>query len=388
MWCKKPRLKPQKRYMALSKDNNLNAIRLFAALNVVYLHAVFHLKLPPFPRLFYDLMASFPGVLIFFIVSGFLVSDSYLNSTAGDFAIKRVLRIYPGLIVNIAIMEFLVFMTGGFSPTVSALNYLGFFSVYSLTAALPWAGHFFDSPYIGSGFFDHYPSGVLWTLSVELTFYLVLPLFLEIWRRSKGAGFFYLAGASGLSLYLTYLFIGEGQWQTFVSLSIGPYFWMFAIGVAARLSWSGIRSAFEGRAAYWLAAHLFLIFVSYQMLLPGAINFPTPRMIDFIRIFVLAGVILSVAFTLPNPSLLRGYDISYGVYLYHMLIIHTFVSLGLAGRFRYLLLALIGAILAGMASWILVERPAGRLKTLLRRRNPQTSQPDPLHMITLVRDVS
>jgi peptidoglycan/LPS O-acetylase OafA/YrhL len=61
-------------------DNNFDLLRLFAACQVVYMHGVFQLKLPS-GGLFFDLASAFPGVACFFIISGFLVSKSYLDST-------------------------------------------------------------------------------------------------------------------------------------------------------------------------------------------------------------------------------------------------------------------------------------------------------------------
>jgi peptidoglycan/LPS O-acetylase OafA/YrhL len=74
--------------------------------------------------------------------------------------------------------------------------------------------------------------------------------------------------------------------------------------------------------------------------------------------------VIAAAYTVPGVSkrLLRGNDISYGVYIYHGLLINIFVELGLLGRGYYLF------VLAGLAcvmaylSWIGVERPFLRKK--------------------------
>src|SRR5579863_8989371 len=76
--------------------NNFDLLRILAATQVLYFHSLAYLKVPtptwaiPFENL--------PGVPIFFVISGYLVSASYERS--GDLITyfrNRALRIYPGL---------------------------------------------------------------------------------------------------------------------------------------------------------------------------------------------------------------------------------------------------------------------------------------------------
>lgn len=63
------------------KGNNcFDLIRLFAALQVVIGHASFHLKTEV--GLVGELLKNFPGVPIFFVISGYCVTKSLL--TTGD----------------------------------------------------------------------------------------------------------------------------------------------------------------------------------------------------------------------------------------------------------------------------------------------------------------
>jgi peptidoglycan/LPS O-acetylase OafA/YrhL len=79
---------------------------------------------------------------------------------------------------------------------------------------------------------------------------------------------------------------------------------------------------------------------------------------------LLAAVVLAGAFTRHELAarLLRGHDISYGLYLWHMIVINALVELGLLGAWRHVALAAVLAVLAAMLSWRLVERPALSLK--------------------------
>ena len=81
-------------------ENSFNAVRLLAALQVAYMHATAHLKLTPLWG--HEWIAQFPGVPIFFAVSGYLVFDSLLRlHSLKRFAVRRAARIYATLTVNL-----------------------------------------------------------------------------------------------------------------------------------------------------------------------------------------------------------------------------------------------------------------------------------------------
>ena len=70
-----------------------------------------------------------------------------------------------------------------------------------------------------------------------------------------------------------------------------------------------------------------------------------------------------MAFTLPKLNyLLKGNDISYGLYIYHMPILNVFVTLGLMHEINYLYIVLITAFALALLSWVLIEKKALQLK--------------------------
>src|SRR5688572_6028527 len=95
--------------------NNLDLIRLLAALQVAVGHAFAWLAVP-LPRLAEELLRSFPGVLIFFVISGFLITRSYVERNRGfaRYMANRALRIYPALWVQYLAIIVLMYATGGF----------------------------------------------------------------------------------------------------------------------------------------------------------------------------------------------------------------------------------------------------------------------------------
>lgn len=79
--------------------NNFDLVRLLAALQVVVVHALMYLKpRGSFVHIARSGLELFPGVPIFFVISGLLISKSYEQSDCiRNYYRNRCLRIYPGL---------------------------------------------------------------------------------------------------------------------------------------------------------------------------------------------------------------------------------------------------------------------------------------------------
>jgi peptidoglycan/LPS O-acetylase OafA/YrhL len=97
------------------KRNNIDLLRLLAALQVMFTHTMNHLHVDSIIlKLLYNVLSFFPGVQIFFIISGFLITASYeRNYNIKQYAFNRFLRIYPALWVAFFISVLII----------SALNY-------------------------------------------------------------------------------------------------------------------------------------------------------------------------------------------------------------------------------------------------------------------------
>jgi peptidoglycan/LPS O-acetylase OafA/YrhL len=106
---------------APQRANNFDAVRLAAALSVVFSHSFLIAEgseaNEPFVRITGNQsILGLVGVFVFFIISGYLVTESYCRHPApGRFAVRRMLRIYPGLVVNVLVCALLI------GPLVGAL---------------------------------------------------------------------------------------------------------------------------------------------------------------------------------------------------------------------------------------------------------------------------
>lgn len=96
--------------------NNFNLLRLLAALQVVYIHAVEHLHIKnELVLAIKGIVAYFPGVPVFFLISGYLITMSYdKNSNLKEYTKNRILRILPGLYVSFIIGIMLLYFLDSF----------------------------------------------------------------------------------------------------------------------------------------------------------------------------------------------------------------------------------------------------------------------------------
>jgi len=96
------------------------------------------------------------GVVVFFLVSGYIIAHVLQTEKTAEFLIKRIFRIYPLYIVAV--------LTSSLSRGI----FLSPPDLKNLLAQLLLVGDFFNTPYA--------LSGVEWTLRVEILFYVFMSL--------------------------------------------------------------------------------------------------------------------------------------------------------------------------------------------------------------------
>lgn len=93
--------------MKISRINNFDIIRLLAALQVILYHSSKHFNLSAgtFFTEIQSILDFFPGVPIFFTISGFLIYMSFSNKSSDiwKYTVNRAIRIYPALWVGIVV---------------------------------------------------------------------------------------------------------------------------------------------------------------------------------------------------------------------------------------------------------------------------------------------
>jgi peptidoglycan/LPS O-acetylase OafA/YrhL len=339
----------------ITRHNNFDALRLVAAVSVMFSHAFLIADGTQKNEWLIRLTGNqsilgLTGVFVFFAISGFLVTQSYEQT--GDplrFLAKRALRIFPGLFVAAALSAFVL------APLVTTLEPGAYFSQ--------------PAPYryvVGNTLFDqtvHELPGVMfvnnpvgleingsmWTLRFEFMMY-VMVLGLGVLRLLR------------LPVMLGLLALGLACLEFEDALGfLGGWGWLlafFAVGmILYRLRMTRV---FDGRVALLALAGLVLSVPLRQ----------------FIPLFPVFGCYLALWLAL-NPRLpaipaARFGDLSYGLYIYGWPVEEGAIWLlgGHAWWWQVLALALPATAALAFLSWHLVERPALRLKPGPRPRAP------------------
>jgi peptidoglycan/LPS O-acetylase OafA/YrhL len=360
--------------MPTHAKNNFDLIRLLAALQVLFNHAVGWLALPNLPHPYASIVSAFPGVPIFFVVSGFLIARSFLDCQGNVLAFgwRRALRIYPGLWVNLTIILLLLAATGALPlwNLGEARFWRWLIGTYLGGSELCGLLLFGRAQFDWTGFFDQFPSSVLWTITVELGFYALTPVIFLAYRR-RGATWGLLALGAALSLYAARTMV---EWRATdlqslktaaLTYSPAPYFWVFLIGATLAYAWERVRGFFVGKALYWAALYAALCYVDLAVFRNLLIDLIAPGPLAIPRMVVLGCLVISFAHTAPQLARpLRGIDLSYGIYLYHMLVVFTLRGAGLKeAGWLWAVVLIVPALIAAL-SWFLVERPMLRLKRM------------------------
>ena len=328
---------------ARGRDNNLNLIRMLAALAVLVSHAwpmVYGAAaVQPLKRLTGETLGTH-AVTVFFVLSGFLIAASFERSRSqGAYWTARIARLFPGLIVaNLA----LVFLLG---PLVTELAVARYFA-----APGTWSFLFGNSAIIRPvfplpGVFEGNPHptvhGSIWTLRYELACY----------------GLVALLGAVGL-LRAPRLLLG---------LSALGYlgFWLIASRVALPnlLQWFGLLSFpfLLGVLAWLWRAQIPLSL--WGVLGLGALAFAAGGGPAGPQLQVLAIAYGALWLSYVPGGWIRGYnrlgDYSYGTYVYAFPLQGLVVWLfGPTSPGLHCLLAVGPTLLCAVLSWHLIERPA------------------------------
>lgn len=332
-------------------DNNFQLLRFLAASAVILFHCYAltdRWTSEPLWRLAPEMNLGALGVKVFFVISGFLVTQSwYARRRLDQFVIARVLRVYPALIVATVWTIALAAM----SSRVPTLGFL----------AHPQTGDFFWRTALGLGAPDRLPgafarnpfpdavNGSLWTLPIELRLYLVLAIAGVLTLLTRRVLWLVAALAAGVATvlwpaWMPRLLPGDAmvvrELALLFLLGSLAYAWRDALPLSLVAAAAAIGLVAWNPGGYPRGVLLFAPLLAYVVLVVAC----HPRL--RFRLFNRAG------------------DYSYGLYVYAFPIQQTVVQ-RMAGvepltLFAY---AFPVALVMAMASWYAIERPALGLKS-------------------------
>jgi peptidoglycan/LPS O-acetylase OafA/YrhL len=337
----------------------LDYLRIFAFISVLIGHkfyadiiaAVANDKLHATPKLLLEWLMPFvfgggAGVIVFFLVSGYIISQVLSLEQTTNFLIRRVFRIYP-LYIAAVLIQILLFGEIG-----------GDFSLNVLVPQLLLIGDFFGSPYT--------LAGVEWTLRIEVVFYVFMTMLKVVgfYGERKHLLIFVLLLATMLMSQLPafpdnpYLF--KGYFLIYAPfLFIGTGFWLY------EKTWINFG---------WLLALICLVFVNYFYL----ISCYQPNWL-FAQFAALGFLLFTTAWIFrakfhPTATIILCSDLTYAVYLFHNWMFDFFKRnvtklLSLEQNSSFLALLLLFAFCFLLHR--IIERPANKLGRTMSLKAPE-----------------
>lgn len=319
----------------ISAANSFNALRFFFCLIVIARH---YLDSARIEFAYIKLLDSHISVCAFFILSGYWVTKSYLKSrNVRMFYKKRFMRIFP--LYFLSVFGFACLLV--FFSDLSASEYfssLGFWK-YLFWNALTLN---FIAPSLPGVFAQNTFSAVngsLWTIKVEVGFYLILPALVFFLDR--------LSGVKKKNIFLAVIYIISVLWSALLKR------YASTLGLPGQLSWQlpGFMSFFASGMAFVYNEDA-LVKIGRFMIFPALIVFAAHYITgtEILMPFALSAIIMFLGNRLRFLSEIgQPADYSYGMYLFHFPLINIFVSLGFPERSPVFSLLIITATTLAMA---------------------------------------
>jgi peptidoglycan/LPS O-acetylase OafA/YrhL len=343
------------------RRNNFDFVRLAAALSVLFSHSFLIAEgttaNEPLVRLSGNqAVLGLLGVFVFFAISGYLITESYCRAPAlAGFALRRALRIFPGLVVNTLICALVL---GPLVTTLPLSAYFGdhavgsfIFRMIALNPSVP--------PLPGVVFVDNpvglIVNGSLWTLRPEAMMYVMVAL-LGVCRLLR----------LGVAALLVFVGIASVCFEQYVKPlgELGGWAWMVGFFAA-------------GMCLYFLRDRIPFNRWGALLAITALIGFTAIGRL--IMLFPLAGAYLAIYAGRRYDRRLdySKYfgDLSYGIYIYGWPIedLVIYLSGGRASWWQVLLGALSITLPLAFLSWHLIEQPALLWGRWLSRRWTNTA---------------
>jgi peptidoglycan/LPS O-acetylase OafA/YrhL len=320
------------------------------------------------------------GVILFFVLSGFLITSLLLEEWNGyrdislkNFYLRRALRLLPALLVMLTVFILYSYLA---SPRKIFVNH----ARQVLIVVLYFSNWVQTYEFVGWGWIGH-----TWSLSVEEQFYTLWPLLLLLMlRRLKLQSVlrlvvfgtllsvlarFYLATATAARYERLY----NGLDTRAESLLLGA-----AVAVALASGWLAFNN--KGRKILSVAAGLCAI----ALLMGYKLNPWDEDDIHYVGWFAMSlggAIIITHLVTAKGSYLHRMLEnrilvylgrISYGMYLWHYPVLRICEKHGWS-RWTNALVAIPVTIFIAVISYYFIELPCLKLKQKFQRRDPQPS---------------
>lgn len=334
--------------MAVSKPtingaNNLDLVRFSLAAMVFFSHA-HDLSQAAELSFLTRFVSSTLAVQAFFVISGFLIFQSYdRSSSIVSYASKRIRRIFPAYALVIIASAILL----GFASSLPFRDYIVQSGVWRYLASnivfLNFLGP--ELPGVFQNNPVHAVNGALWTLKIEAAFYIAVPI-------------------------CVWLFKHAGRSRTLVAIYLLSVLYAMATTWLAETrhnaSFLELGRQLPGQMSYFIAGAT--IYYNFDRFRANPILWAVVGLILFIcsglfmplllRPAGVALLVMSVAFGPYMGRFGKLGDFSYGIYIVHFPILQVLIATGLPNYSltAFLLVAVLAVLTTAVLLWHLVEK--------------------------------
>jgi peptidoglycan/LPS O-acetylase OafA/YrhL len=340
----------------LGRTNNFDFIRFAAALVVIFSHSCRMVPLTAEPLLYftkgkYDL--GYISVSVFFVISGFLITMSFKNSTSiSNFFLSRSLRIYPALLFVVLVSVFIIGPlisternSDYFSSLLTAKYLLNIFSIV-IQFRLPGV---FEHNYL-----PYTVNASLWTLPNEIACYFTVAIAGTLFEKKIFAGI--LLFLVTFSLFFHKFFYEQDTFYVqLIFFASGSFLYVFKENILLN------------KYLALLAAFVFILNLYLNTGSDSGISFKLLN--TLVKAISLSYLVIYLSFikTKHLKNFAKYGDYSYGLYIWawplQQIISLKFGNLSLLSFFVFSSLA---TLAVAMISWHLIEKKAIDFKKSLK----------------------
>jgi len=345
----------------------MGLLRVYLALSVLIVHN---------GKLFFgsDPILAVPD---FFVISGFVIAlvlnEKYRDNISG-FYIARYLRLWPtyAVVLSIVLLFFFTIQPVPHSPVATIYVYLISIGL-AFYDTLGWVGY---SPVTDTvAFLDgvrssgYYPSLAgrtpmpqMWSVGIEMTFYIVAPLLARRWRSL--AVVFVLALAAHILIVLNF-----PHDHPVSTKSVFNSFYLFTGGMLAYWGWRASRQMLDRyRLSPWPLASA----VAFLSLWGGGYLDRVHHLLPDVMLLGFALAIIPLFHFSRSSKLDRQIgELSYAIYVMHVPLI-SFIFAGHYGSWRWTGIIALFTIVSSILLQILVVHPIEKLRARFTATTPKS----------------
>ncbi|MCF1281325.1 acyltransferase family protein [Acinetobacter pittii] len=327
------------------RKNNFDFFRIYLASVVFFAHYYYLTQISyPYDKSFFLFNSGF-AVNAFFVVSGYLITKSWIKShDLKKYVKSRAKRIFPLYLLILFLCFFIGYIINfekGFLNYLSngALDYLAW-NAALLNFMHPNLPYLFESNPFNT------VNGSLWTIKLEVAFYVFVPIiyfFLKT-RKSRVVGTICIYFLSAISFYILKYVASRYALPSELIYQIPSYLVLFMAGAIFNfIDFKKINTL-----PYFLLSILYFILFDYS--LDRGLGFITPIMT---AIFVIH-FCEKLKFNIPIPKQVG--DISYGIYILHFPVIQLMIQYDLIKYSYSVFYCYLIVVILSMISWHLFEK--------------------------------